>query len=441
MSAILFEVILIAVLLLANGVFAMSEMALVSSRKARLKTRAEDGDQGAAVALSLAESPSRFLSTVQIGITLIGIFAGAVGGATLSDKVGAMIAPIPLIGAYSQQIAFGLVVGSITYGSLVFGELVPKRLALQHPEFISALVSRPMLGLSKIASPLVYVLSASTELIFALMRIQPRTDSAVTEEEVAGMVREGFEAGVLHEKESEIVHNVLGLDRLTVRHIMTPRPRIVWIDVNDTHEAVWHKIVVSHHSQFPVYEGNLDHIVGILSVKSIYANIAAGLPVKIRELTTPALIIPQMQSAIDLLETLKRQHRHVAFATDEYGSVTGLVTLNDITEAIVGEMPSPGDRRTQSFVKRDDGSVLVDAMIGIEELEEYFKEIDLSEEEERRYSTLAGFVCEQLGRIPGEGESFEFEGYRFEVLDMDRQRVDKVLISKLNSAPPAEAQS
>ncbi|HSI86043.1 MAG TPA: hemolysin family protein, partial [Candidatus Methylacidiphilales bacterium] len=269
----------------------------------------------------------------------------------------------------------------------------------------------------------------------------PRTDSAVTEEEVAGMVREGFEAGVLHEKESEIVHNVLGLDRLTVRHIMTPRPRIVWIDVNDTHEAVWHKIVVSHHSQFPVYEGNLDHIVGILSVKSIYANIAAGLPVKIRELTTPALIIPQMQSAIDLLETLKRQHRHVAFATDEYGSVTGLVTLNDITEAIVGEMPSPGDRRTQSFVKRDDGSVLVDAMIGIEELEEYFKEIDLSEEEERRYSTLAGFVCEQLGRIPGEGESFEFEGYRFEVLDMDRQRVDKVLISKLNSAPPAEAQS
>ncbi|HSI83563.1 MAG TPA: CNNM domain-containing protein, partial [Candidatus Methylacidiphilales bacterium] len=171
MSAILFEVILIAVLLLANGVFAMSEMALVSSRKARLKTRAEDGDQGAAVALSLAESPSRFLSTVQIGITLIGIFAGAVGGATLSDKVGAMIAPIPLIGAYSQQIAFGLVVGSITYGSLVFGELVPKRLALQHPEFISALVSRPMLGLSKIASPLVYVLSASTELIFALMRI------------------------------------------------------------------------------------------------------------------------------------------------------------------------------------------------------------------------------------------------------------------------------
>ncbi len=434
MYQIAFEVLIVAILLMANGIFAMTEMALVSSRKARLRALAEKGNSGAIAALELAETPNRFLSTVQIGITLIGIFAGAFGGATLADEIAAKLHHIPYLGAYADQIALGVVVLVITYFSLVVGELVPKRLALRNPESISIFMARPMQILSRIASPAVHVLSGSTEAILRLLGIRERKDATVTEEEVAGMVQEGLEAGVLHQTESEMVHSVLALDRLNVHQIMTPRPRIVWIGADETHEELWHKIVVSHHSHFPVYEGRQDHVLGFLSVKSVYANLAAGTPVHVRNLITPALVVPEIQSAIDLLETFKRQGRHIALATDEYGGISGLVTINDILEAIVGELPVEGQRRTTPFLQREDGTFLVDALVGIEELEERFPAFRLSMEEERKYSTLGGFVCEQLGHIPVEGELFEAQGFRFEVLDMDRQRVDKVLVSQLT--PP-----
>ncbi len=438
MNEIAFELFIVAILLLANGVFAMTEMALVSSRKVRLRSLAEKGNRGAVVALELAETPNRFLSTVQIGITLIGIFAGAFGGATLAEEIGTMLEGLPYVGAYGEPLALALVVLGITYFSLVVGELVPKRLALQNPERISIFMARPMQVLSRLAAPVVHVLSVSTEAILRVLGIRQHQDAAVTEEEVAGIVEEGLAAGVLHRAEGEMVHSVLALDRLNVHQIMTPRPRIVWIGADETHEEVWHKIVVSHHSHFPVYEGRQDHVLGFLSVKSAYANLAAGTPVNVRDLITPALIVPEIQSAIDLLETFKRQGRHIALATDEYGGISGLVSINDILEAIVGEIPQDGHHQSVPFVQREDGTVLVDALVGIEEMEERFPKFRLSAEEERKYSTLGGFVCERLGHIPVEGEYFADHGFRFEVMDMDRQRVDKVLVSEI--APMAETE-
>ncbi|MEO8206030.1 MAG: hemolysin family protein [Chthoniobacterales bacterium] len=431
MNKILLEILVVAILLIVNAIFAMTEMALVSSSKARLRARAKKGERGAHTAIELAKSPNRFLSTVQIGITLIGILAGAFGGATLAAEIGAILHQVPYIGAYGNQIALALIVLVITYFSLVVGELVPKRLALRHPEDISIFMARPMQVLSRIASPVVNILSTSTEILLRLMRIREETDSSVTEEEVAGMVNEGLEAGVLHQTESEMVHRVLALDRLNVRQIMTPRPRIVWVGVNEVHEELWHKIVVTHHSHFPVYDGKPDHAIGFLSVKSIYANLAANVPVQVRDLITPVLIVSEIQSAIDLLETFKQKGRHIALATNEYGDISGLVTINDVMEAIVGELPEEGEQRTAVFVQREDGSTLVDALVGIEEMKVRFPMFNLDEEEERKYSTVGGFVCERLGHIPTEGEKFEYNSLQFEVMDMDRQRVDKVLVTQL----------
>lgn len=431
MTQIAFEIAVVGVLILLNGVFAMTEMALVSSRKARLRSLAENGDSAALCALNLAESPNRFLSTVQIGITLIGILAGAFGGASLSDEIGAYLEKLPLVGSYGEQVAFVLVVMTITYFSLVVGELVPKRLALRNPESISRIVALPMQWLSKAASPAVHLLSVSTESILRLLGAKEQKAAAVTEEEVAGMVQEGLESGVLHQTEGEIMHSVLALDRLNVRDIMTPRPRIVWLSTDESDEEIWHKIVISHHSHFPVYEKSHDNVLGLLSLKAIYANLAAGGTTDIRALVTEPLVVPEVQSAMHLLETFKREKRHIALVTNEYGSYSGIVSLNDLLEAIVGEMPDATQRDTQAFVERADGSFLIDALVGIEEVEERFADFSLSKEEERRYSTLGGFVCQRLRHIPKEGESFDYHGYRFEVMDMDRQRVDKVLMSKV----------
>lgn len=433
MNQIAFEIALVAVLIVINGVFAMTEMALVSARKTRLRSLADKGDSAASRALNLAESPNRFLSTVQIGITLIGILAGAFGGASLADDIGALLEKLPFIGSWGEEIAFGLVVLAITYFSLVVGELVPKRLALRNPESISRVMSLPMQSLARIASPAVHILSISTEAVLRAMGLRDMKASSVTEEEVAGMVQEGLEAGVLHQAEGEMVHSVLALDRLHVHEIMTPRPRIVWLSAEETHDEVWHKIVISHHSHFPVYDGSPENILGFMSVKSIYANLAAGVPTDLRALVTPALIVPETQSAIQLLATFKRERKHTALVTDEYGVVSGLVTLNDILEAIVGEMPDATERDRKSFIEREDGSFLVDALVGIEEVEEKFPEFRLSKEEERKYSTLGGFVCERLGHIPAEGEKFTHQNYSFEVVDMDRQRVDKVLMARVTN--------
>jgi len=413
----------------------MTEIAVVSARKARLKRLAEKGDAKARLALQLAESPNRFLSTVQIGITIVGILAGAVGGASLSEDVGSWLASIGIPSAYADEIAFVLVVGLITYLSLVIGELVPKRIGLSHPEGIARWVAKPMHGLSVAAGPLVRFLGESTDLLLRLFGVKPRPELVVTEEEVRGLMQEGVRAGAFNRMESQIVHSALEIDLVPVSEIMTPRPKVIWLNQNDTHEQVWHKIAVSGHSNFPVYLDNRDHVVGMVSVKAIYANLAAGVGVTIKDLMTPPLIVPESQTVLQLVETFKQGGRHVALVTDEFGSITGMVTINDVMEAILGEFASQGERAKPSIDRRPDGSFLIDAMIDLESIERAMTGFSFGEEARSEYQTQAGYVVKNFGRVPREGETFEVDGYVFEVLDMDRHRVDKMLVIPPKTQP------
>lgn len=427
MSGIVTEVVFLLLLLVANGVFAMTEIAIVSSRKGRLRRLADQGDARARAALDLAESPNRFLSTVQIGITLVGIFAGAFGGATLADEISGPLRRINWLAPYAQELALGVVVLGITYLSLVIGELVPKRIGLGNPEGIALMVARFMQRLSVVAGPVVTFLSKSTDALLSLCGIKPRTETAVSEDEVRVLMQEGVRAGAFNQVESQIIHRALELDQLTVRDLMTPRPKIIFINKEDPHDIIWHKIVVSGHTHFPVYEGQRDNVVGILSVKSIYANLAAGTAARTADLMTKPLIVPATQTAIQLLDSFKQSGKHLALVTDEFGAIVGLVALQDVMEALVGEFPSLEERSRPEIKRREDGTWLVDAMIEIERVEAALPGFKLSAEENRDYQTLAGFVVKALGHLPREGETVVAGGYVFEVLDMDRHRVDKVL--------------
>ncbi len=428
MSQIVFEIGIILLLLVANGVFAMAEIAVVSARKARLRRMADLGNGNAKVALDLAEAPNRFLSTVQIGITLVGIFAGAFGGATLAEKLTGPLAQIEFLAPHADKLAFGIVVVVITYFSLVLGELVPKRFGLSNPEGIAIMVARPMNWIATVASPVVGFLSVSTEALLRVLGFKHPKETTVSEEEVRVMMQEGVRAGAFNKIESHIVHSALELDQLPVREIMTPRAKVIWLNQQDPHEQIWHKIVVSNHSHFPVYEGNRDRVVGVVSVKAIYANLAAGVVVQLKDVMMPPLIVPETQTVLQLVETFKQTGKHIALVTDEFGGIVGLVTLNDVMEAIVGEFPSQGQRAKPEAKKRADGSWLIDAMIDLDAVERALPGFKFGGRARTEYQTLAGFVVKQLGHVPREGETFEAQGYIFEVLDMDRHRVDKVLV-------------
>ena len=428
MKQILIEIGVILLLLVANGVFAMTEIAIVAARKARLRQLATAGNSRAKIALELAESPNRFLSTVQIGITLVGILAGAFGGATIAEEIAKALKDVPVVGPYSNAIGLGVVVLAITYFSLVMGELVPKRIGLGNPEGISMLVAKPMQALSVFAGPVVKFLGVSTDALLRLLAIKPQKEATVTEDEVKVLMQEGLRAGAFQKVESDIVESVLDLDQLTVRDIMTPRPKVIWLNRDDPHETVWHKIVVSGHSFFPVYEGNRDHVVGVVSVKAIYANLAAGVGVKLKDLMVPPLLVPATQNVLQLVETFKKSGKHLALVADEFGGIVGLVTLNDVMEAIVGDFPSQDERAKPTVAPRPDGSWLIDAMIEIERVEQALPGFEIEDSASKDYQTLAGYVVKRLGHLPREGETFEEQGYIFEVLDMDRHRVDKVLV-------------
>jgi putative hemolysin len=429
MTLIIIEIIGILLLLVANGVFAMTEIAVVSARKSRLRRLADEGDDRARLALDLVHSPNCFLSTVQIGITLVGVMAGAFGGATIAEKIRDALRPVPVLAPYGEAIGLTLVVVAITYFSLVLGELVPKRIGLNNPERISMAMARPMHRLSVIAGPVVNFLSTSTDALLWVLGFKPAKNATITEDEIKVLVREGLRSGVFQKAETDMVESVLMLDTLTVREIMTPRAKILFLKTNDSHETAWQKIVASAHSNFPVYEGNRDNVVGIISVKAIYANLAVGTPTRIRDLMTKPLIVPVTQAVIQLLETFKQTGKHIALVTDEFGGIVGLATLNDVMEAIVGDFPSPEERLRPKAKQRDDGSWLVDAMIEIEKLEKILPGLTFGDEESKDYQTLAGFAVKTLGHVPKEGETFESQGYIFEILDMDRHRVDKVLVT------------
>ncbi|MHC1766393.1 MAG: hemolysin family protein [Verrucomicrobiia bacterium] len=439
MKEVAFEVTVIFILLLVNGVFAMAEIAMVSARKPRLRRLADRGSSTAKVAADLAESPNRFLSTVQIGITLVGIFAGAYGGRTLTAEIAEPLRGLPVVGAFAEQVAFAIVVACITYFSLVLGELVPKRIGLNDPDGIAMLMARPMHWLSRAAGPLVAFLSFSTDRIIQVIGLKPQDQLAVSEEEVRVLMQEGVRAGAFNKVESQIVHSALELDQLPVHEIMTPRPKVIWLNEADRHEQIWHKIVVSSHSHFPVYRENRDRVVGIVSVKAIYANLAAGAGVQLKNLVTPPLFVPETQTVLQLVEVFKQSGKHIALVSDEFGGIVGLVTLNDVMEAIVGEFPSQGERAKPEAKKREDGSWLIDAMIDIDALGTALPGFDFGNEAYSQYRTLAGYVVKRLGRIPKEGETFEEQGYVFEVLDMDGHRVDKVLVMPIPSLLASEA--
>lgn len=433
------EILIILLLLVANGIFAMAEIAIVSARQARLQQLADKGSAQARAALELMANPNQFFATTQIGITLIGILAGAFGGATIAEKIGSYLDTIPFLAPYGEALGIGLVVLCLTYFSLIIGELVPKRLALSNAERIAAAIASPMRGLSAIASPVVWFLSISTDTALRLLGIKPSSEPAVTEEEIRVMIRQGTQIGIFEEVEQDMIESVLHLDERRVNTVMTPRPQIGWIDLNDTLQDIRHKITNDPHSRFPVAEDNLDNVLGIVYTKDLLVQNLIGQPFDLKTLLRPALFVPESLSILKVLELFKQEKAHIALVTDEYGGIEGLVTPNDILESIVGDIPSLDSPTEPEAVRRDDGSWLLDGMLAIDQFKEIFNLENLPDEEQGIYYTLGGFVISQIGNIPTAGQRFEWERLRFEVVDMDGRRVDKVLVVPIQIASPHES--
>ncbi len=430
-----FEIGIILVLLLCNGLFAMTEIAIVSSRRAVLQARADAGSKGALRALRLAESPNRFLSTVQIGITFVGVFLGAFSGASLAVKLAEWLKALGFLGAAVEEISLGLVIGTITFASIVVGELVPKRLALKYPESIAAMMSGPMSWLSWISTPFVWLLSKSTSGLLRLFGVKESEESHLSREEFTVLIREGMVAGGIDHNESRMMEGVLGFEKLDVYDIMIPRPKMVWIDRDEPHSQAWPRIVKSTQNFFPVYQGQRDNLIGVVSVKDCYAQLAAGLEVRFQNLMQAPLLVPEVQKASLLLEDFRRTGHHAAFVVDEFGGVIGMVTLIDLMEAIVGDVPSKEERLTLPIRQRKDGSWLVDGLFEIEKLGGHLRGFEAPEGAGDEYQTLAGWFSQRLARVPAEGDVIEESGWRFEIVDMDGIRVDKVLAMPLPEGP------
>ena len=436
MGIVIIEILIVLALFVANGVFAMSEMAVVSSRKSRLKEMAAAGNVGATAALRLAEAPNRFLPTVQIGITLIGLLAGAFSGATLAATLASALKPLPGLAPYAEALSVGVVVLALAFLSVIIGELAPKRIALAAPEKIAICLSRPIELLSRLAQPVVHVLSGATDVLLRLLHVKPGKPDSVSEDEVRLLLSEGRESGVFLKEEPRMVDSVLSFDRRPVREIMTPRAKLVFVSLADTQETLWHKIVVSGHSSYPVFAEDRDHIVGVVTVKSIYANLAAGTPVRVTDLLTSPLFIAPDEPVLDVLNQFKRTGVHLAVVREPDGRALGLVTLVDVLEAIVGDIPSLEDRLRPEARQRPDGSWLVDGQYDLAKLAALLG-VAIAPPAADASATLAAFVGDQLAGHPREGDCFTRAGLRFEIIDMDRTSVDKILIERaLATAAP-----
>lgn len=424
------EITIILVLIIINGILAMSEIAVVSSRKARLQQLASKGDERAQSVLDLANEPNRFLSTIQIGITLVGILAGAFGGATIAGQLGRSLNRIPIINPYGNSVSLIVVVAFITYLTVIFGEIVPKRLALHSPERVASFIARPMQFLSNITSPFVNFLSFSTEKILKIFGIKEYYGQPVTEDEILVLLEQGRLAGTFEQEEQSIVNNVFQLSDEQLNYLMTPRTQIVFLDLGDSIEENTKIITESIHNTFPVCIGSLENIVGVIQVKNILSKTVAGEPVDLLSLTTPPLFVPETMRAFKVLEIFKESGKQFALVTDEYGIVQGLVTLTDILEAIVGDIPTPHELANPQATQREDGSWLLDGMIPIDDFKELFNIKELPDEDTADFQTLGGFVLKQMDKIPSVSESFKWDKFKFEVVDMDGNRVDKILLSE-----------
>ncbi|MCQ9377317.1 hemolysin family protein [Methyloversatilis sp. XJ19-49] len=433
------DIALLFALILLNGVFAMSEIAIVSSRKARLIGLADDGNRGAQAAVRLHEDPSNFFSTIQVGITSIGILSGAMGETALADPLAVWLSGFPLIEPYARTIALSIVVVGITYCSVVVGELVPKRLALLAPESIASLISRPMVLLALIARPLVVVLSVSSNTLLRLVGARRTEEPPITDEEINVLMGQGAEAGVFHQSEQQIVSNVLRLDEQRVGAIMTPRKDIFAVDLDDPEEDIRARIADSPYSRVLVCRDGVEHVLGVLQTGSLLKRSLAGITIdraSIEALLTPPLYVPDTVSTAQLLENFRRTRKHLALLVDEYGDLQGLVTVNDVLAAIVGDISVEDINEAQEIVQREDGSWLVDGSTSISKLKSVVGlDEELPGEESGGFNTVGGFVLHVLGRIPVPADYFEMPGLRIEVMDMDRNRIDKVLVQQIRAEP------
>jgi magnesium and cobalt exporter, CNNM family len=434
MPPVLVEGLVIFLLIIINGIFAMSEIAVVSARKSRLQQLAEAGNTKARAALELANAPNQFLSTIQVGITLIGVLAGAFGGATIAKHLAVWLEELPPLAPYSQALSLALVVAVTTYLSLIVGELVPKRLALNSPERLAAAMAGPMRTLSMLAYPLVHVLGLSTEFVLHLLGMKPSTEPAVTEEEIRALIEEGARSGMFEEAEREMVERVFRLGDRRVGAVMSPRTEIVWLDSEAPLEEIRDTIMGSAHSRFLVAQGSLDNVLGIVQAKDLLVHFLGEHAVDLTTILQQPLFVPETMSALKVLELFKQSGTHIALAIDEYGGIQGLVTPNDILEAIVGDLPAAGEDAEPLALQREDGSWLLDGMLPVDEFKALFHLGPLPGEEQAVYHTLAGFVIMQLGRIPRAGDYFEWDEWKIEVVDMDGNRVDKVLVVPLRHA-------
>jgi putative hemolysin len=422
------EALVVLVLSALNGVLAMSELAIVSSRKSRLEAMAAEGSSGARVALGLIADPSRFLSTVQIGITLVGIFAGAFGGATLAAPLGVLLNEIGWIAPNGDAIAFVVVVVIITYLSLIIGELVPKRIAMTNPERTAALVAPPMLVLSRVAAPAVWLLKLSTDAVLRLLRLGGAREETITEDEVKALIAEGTRAGVFAPQEREMIDGVLRLADRSVRAVMTPRFDVVWIDRDAGRDQLVQLVETYRHRRILVCEGSIDRAVGFIDMADVLAAVLAGQPIAVGALTRKALVVADGLGVLRLIDMFRREGIHYAVVVDEYGTTEGIVTAMDILEGIAGALPEHGDEDDPGIVPRADGTFLVDGLMPVGLFESGMGVRGLAADGD--YETVAGLVLHALGRIPAVGDHVEVGGLAIEVVDMDGRRIDKVLVTR-----------
>ncbi|MGK7941224.1 MAG: hemolysin family protein [Crocosphaera sp.] len=427
------EFLIILLLIFLNAIFALSEIALVSSRKIRLEQLSLQGDKRAKIALELANDPNQILSTVQIGITLIGILAGVYGGANLAAHLTVILEKIPGLTVHSEAIALTLVVVSLTYLSLVIGELVPKRLALSDPEGIATLMAVPLLFISRLVYPIVNLLGASTDFILSFLGITTTiTEPPVTQEEIKVMLKQGKEAGMFEEVEHDMVERVLQLGDRKVSTLMTTRPEIMWLNLEDSAEINRHKIINSTHTRFPVCQGSLEEVLGIVQVNNLLSHCLSCQRFDLTASLRQPLLVPDSTLGLKVLQLFQQTGNHIALVVDEYGIIQGLVTINDILKAIVGDIPRIDQVDIPSIIRRDDGSWLMDGTVGIDEFKKAFRLKIIPGEKNGNFHTLGGFVITYLGKIPKTTDSFNWKGFKFEVMDMDGNRVDKVLVMPIS---------
>jgi putative hemolysin len=437
MSAILTEVLIIFVLLLINGVFAMSELAVVAARKTRLEHRAEEGDAGARAALELAAHPASFLSTVQVGITLVGVLAGAFGGASIAEQLAVRFEQVPWLAPHAEAAGLGIVVAAITYFSLILGELVPKRIALSNPERVASLVARPMGLIARLGRPLVWVLTASTNVVFRLFGIKSSAEAGVTELDIRALVEQGAESGVVQQEEYAIVENAFRLGDRQVGSLMTPRPDVQWIDIAATPAELREHVVAIGQARLVVCEGDLEHPLGIVHAEDLLAQCLGGETPDLRRHLWQPMFVPDSMPALRLLEDFRRTRQQVAVVLDEFGGVQGIATLDDLVQAILGDLPDRGGEAPEpSLARQPDGSWLVEGAAALEDLERALDLDSLATGERRGFRTIGGLVMTRLGRVPQVGDRFDFAELRWEVIEMDGRRIVTVRVRP--AAPPAD---